>query len=178
MSLTCKVGGARETFEPGLGREVAGVLDNAFGAENEWEGTGPRAFGDLIGSSWADFQTRAVEELGKNELPNLLAMNAEGGGVYLPAHVQPVSLPLSAGKGLRCASLPGLRRELVALAERWDLPQEDEALRDILRVAQDSVDGPVADLPEVLTFARLMLAANEAVRRDCPLWLVGDAGEE
>ena len=32
MSLTCKVGGARETFEPGLGREVAGVLDNAFGA--------------------------------------------------------------------------------------------------------------------------------------------------
>ena len=30
MSLTCKVGGARETFEPGLGREVAGVLDNAF----------------------------------------------------------------------------------------------------------------------------------------------------
>ena len=67
-----------------------------------------------------------MEELGAYELPNLLAMNAEGGGVYLPAHVQPVSLPLSAGKGLRCASLPGLRRELVALAERWDLPQEDE----------------------------------------------------
>ncbi len=147
MSLTCKVGGARETFEPGLASEVAGVLDNAFGAESEWEGTGPRAFGDLIGSSWADFQSRAVDELGENEIPNLLAMNAEGGGVFLPAHVQAVTLPLSAGKGLRCASLPGLRREFATLAERWDLPLEDEALRDILRIAQDSVDGPVADLP-------------------------------
>ena len=43
-----------------------------------------------------------------------------------------------------------------------------------LRIAEDQV----ADLPEVLTFARLMLAANEAVRRDCPLWLVGGAGDE
>ena len=83
MSLTCKVGGARETFEPGLGREVAGVLDNAFGAENEWEGTGPRAFGDLIGSSWPTSRLGPWKNWGTNELPNLLAMNAEGGGVYL-----------------------------------------------------------------------------------------------
>lgn len=176
MSLTCKVGGARETFESGLGLEVADALDNAFGAENEWEGASPRAFGDLIGSSWSDIQDRAVAELGEGEIPNLLAMNDEGGGVYLPAHVQAVTLPLSAGKRLRCASLPGLRAELAALADRWDLPLEDEALRDILRIALDPVDGPVADLPEVLTFARLALAANEAVRRDCPLWLVGNSG--
>ena len=31
----------------------------------------------------------------------------------------------------------------------------------------------VADAPEILTFARLALAANEATRRDCPLWVVG-----
>ena len=84
-----------------------------------------------------------------------------------------VSLPLSAGQALRCASLPGLRRELAELAERWDLPLDDEGLEDLLRVYRDPDDGWVADAPEVMSFARLALAANEAVRRDCPLWLVG-----
>lgn len=174
MGLSCKVGGARGTFEPAYGVAVADALDNAFGAESEWEGTAPRGFGELSGSSWAEFQERAVAELGAESLPNLLAMGERGGGVYLPAHVQAVTLPLAAGPGLRCASLPGLRRELAELAERWDLPLDDDGLNDILRIAQDANDGFVADLPEVLTFARLALAANEAVRHDCPLWLVGD----
>lgn len=176
MSLSCKVGGARGTFAPEYGDEVAGALDHAFGAESEWEGTSPIGFGELSGASWSEFQERAVAELDADSLPNLLAMGEEGGGVYLPAHVQAVTLPLRAGRRLRCASLPGLRRELAALAERWDLPLDDDALAEILRVAQDPADGFVADLPEVLTFARLALAANEAVRKDCPLWLVG-AGE-
>jgi hypothetical protein len=46
-------------------------------------------------------------------------------------------------------------------------------LEEILQVADDPDDGPVADAPEVVAFARLALAANEAMRRDCPLWLVG-----
>ncbi len=173
MSLSCKVGGARGTFASSYGDEVAGVLDHAFGAESEWEGTTPVGFGDLTGACWSEFQERAVAELGTENLPNLLAMAEEGGGVYLPAHVQAVTLPLAAGRRLRCASLHGLRRELIALAERWELPLNDDSLSEILHVAQDSCDGFVADLPEVLTFARLALAANEAVRRDCPLWLVG-----
>jgi len=101
------------------------------------------------------------------------AFGAEGRGVYLPTHVRAVSLPLSQGQPLRCASLPGLRRELAELAERWELPLDDDALRDVLNVGQDPDDGWVADAPEILTFARLVLAANEAVRRDCPLWLLG-----
>ncbi len=40
-------------------------------------------------------------------------------------------------------------------------------------MSRDPDDGWVADAPEILTFARLALAANEATRRDCPLWLVG-----
>jgi len=173
MGLTCTVGGARSTFEEGFANEVAGVLDQAYGAEGDWEGTDPRQFGELTGTTWADFQERAVAELGADALPNLLALGDEGRGVYLPAHVRPASLPLSAEGPLRCASLPALRRELSELAERWDLPLDDQALWDILHIAQDPDDGPVADDPEVLTFARLALAANEAVRRDCPLWLVG-----
>ncbi len=172
MGLNCTVGGARGMFEGRFASEVAGVLDQAFGAEGDWEGSTPRPFGEMEGTSWADLQHMAAEELGWEEIPNLLALDAEGRGVYLPAHVRAVTLPLSAGN-LRCASLPGLRRELAELAERWDLPIDDEALEDILRVRQDPDDGWVADAPEVITFARLALAANEAVRRDCPLWLVG-----
>jgi len=106
-------------------------------------------------------------------VPNLLALGEEGRGVYLPTHVRAVSLPLSAGSTLRCASLPGLRDELAELAGHWDLPLDDVALKALLRVECDPDDGFVADSPEILAFARLALAANEAVRRDCPLWVVG-----
>jgi hypothetical protein len=45
-------------------------------------------------------------------------------------------------------------------------------LQELLQVSRDPDDGWVADAPEILTFARLALAANEATRRDCPLWVV------
>jgi hypothetical protein len=173
MGLTCTVGGARGTFEGPFANEVAGLLDHAFGAEGDWEGVAPRHFGEMIGSGWGDLQRRSAAELGAEAVPNLLALGEDGRGVYLPAHVQAVTLPLSAGSPLRCASLPGLRQELAELAERWDLPLDDQGLLDILQVHRDPDDGWVADAPEILTFARLALAANEAVRRDCPLWLVG-----
>jgi hypothetical protein len=173
MGLSFTVGGTRGTFEEAFAREVAGVLDNAFGAEGDWEGVAPRHFGEFPNHGWTDFQRKAVLELGADAVPNILALGPDGRGVYLPAHVRAVSLPLSAGAALRCASLPGLRRELAELAERWDLALDDAALEERLRVSTDSDDGCVADAPEILTFARIALAANEAVRRDCPLWLVG-----
>jgi hypothetical protein len=172
MGLSFTVGGTRGTFEDRLATEVAGVLDHAFGAEGDWEGLPPRRFGELDGTGWSDLQARAAAELGAESVPNLLALGDAGRGVYLPAHVRAVSLPTSAG-ALRCASLHGLRRELAELAERWDIPLDDASLLDVLRTFADPDDGPVADAPEVLAFARLALAANEAVRRDCPLWLVG-----
>jgi hypothetical protein len=173
MALCFTVGGARATFDPGYAEEVAGALDHAFGAEGEWEGTPPARYGELAEAGWAELQTRACEELGSEAIPNLLAISAEHGGVYLPAQVEAVTLPLLAGTSLHCASLPGLRGELALLAERWDLPLDDNGLMGLLAVANDPDDGFVADAPEVLTFARLARAANEAVRRDCPLWLVG-----
>jgi hypothetical protein len=173
MGLSFTVGGTRGTFEEGLAREVACVLDNAFGAEGDWEGGPPRQFGELGDTGWAELQSRAVREMGREAVPNLLALGEDGRGVYLPTHVQAVALPLPKGESLRCASLPGLRRELADLAERWELPLDDEALRDLINIGRDPDDGWVADAPEILTFARLVLAANEAVRRDCPLWLLG-----
>jgi hypothetical protein len=173
MALSFTVGGARGTFEEQFAEEVAGVLDHAFGAEGEWEGSPPLHYGELADTGWSELQRRAIEEVGADSIPNLAALGEEGRGVYLPAHLQTVSLPLSAGGPLKCASLLGLRNELAELAERWDLPLDDAGLEALLRVALDPDDGWVADPTEILTFARLALAANEAMRRDCPLWLVG-----
>jgi hypothetical protein len=173
MALTFTVGGARGTFNDQFAEEVAGVLDNAFGAEGEWETTTPVHYGELADTGWSELQRRAIEELGDETLPNLAALSHEGRGVYVPAQVQAISLPLSAGGPLKCASLHGLRNELAELAERWELPLDDDGLEALLDVAHDPDDGWVADPPEILTFARLALAANEAMRRDCPLWLVG-----
>jgi len=173
MGLSFTVGGARGTFDEPFAEEVAGVLDHAFGDEREWEGSAPLYHGELADTSWSELQRRAIDEMGADMIPNLAALGEDGRGVYLPAQVQTVSLPLSAGEPLRCASLLGLRNELSELARRWDLPVDEEGLRDLLRVAQDPDDGWVADPAEVMTFARLALAANEAMRRDCPLWLVG-----
>src|ERR1700722_3182775 len=97
VGLSFTVGGARGTFEDRFAVEVAGVLDNAFGAEGDWEGVAPRHFGELVDSGWAELQSRAAAELGADYVPNLLALGADGRGVYLPAHVRTVSLPLSAG---------------------------------------------------------------------------------
>ncbi len=137
MALTCTVGGAQGTFETGFAREVAGVLDSAFGGESDWERISPRQFGALLSTSWAVFRRKAVAELGDSAVPNLLAMSVDGRGVYLPANVQAVSLPMSAGGPLRCASLPGLRRELSEFAggAARELPLDDVGLNDILRAA-------------------------------------------
>ncbi len=133
MGLSFTVGGTRGTFDEPFANEVAGLLDHAFGAEGDWEGVPPRHFGELIGSGWSDLQARAVETLGSERLPNLLALGEEGRGVYLPAHVQTVSLPLSAGETLRCASLPGLRAELAELTGHWELPLDDDGLNRLLQ---------------------------------------------
>jgi hypothetical protein len=177
MAVSFTVGGARGIFADSFAEEVAGVLDNAFGAEGDWEGDTVLHYGELADCGWSELQRRACEELGRDTIPNLTALGEEGRGVYLPANVQTASFPLSAGGALKCASLPGLRNELTELAERWELPLDDQGLEELLRVAHDPVDGCVADAPEILTFARLALAANEAVRRDCPLWLVGQASD-
>lgn len=171
MGLLCNVGGARELLGGRLGEEVADTLGMTFG-EGDWDGEEPCRFGEMDSQNWSEFRDRAAEELGPDEVPNLLTLGGAGRAVYLPSNVRPMTLSSSDGP-LSCASLPGLRRELFDLADRWELPVDDHALEEILRGAEDPDDGPVVDAPEVMAFARLMLAANEAMRRDCPLWLMG-----
>lgn len=174
MTLTCKIGGPHAAFADETSDRIAGLLDHAFGSESDWESPEALDFGRLTGGVWNQLCDLAQAELGAEAVPNLLALRSTGGGVFLPAPIQAVTLPLSDQEDLPCASLPGLRSELAELALRWDLPQDDAGLHDLLRISQDPDDGLVADAPEVTAFARLALAANEAVRRDCPLWLVDE----
>lgn len=169
MGLRCTVGGARGTFDGPFAEEVAVLLDQAFGADDGWESDDGCTFGELGKADWSEFQAAAVATLGEENVSNLLALGGNGQGVYLPANLPAIALPTRVGSPLFCASLPGLRRELFDLAERWELPVDDDALTLIL---EDEASA-LAPAPEHSAFARLMLAANEAMRRDCPLWLVG-----
>ena len=63
MGLTCKVGGARDTFGGDLAAEVAGLLDSAFGDEGDWEGFAPRDYGTMVADSLTLLQARAAAEL-------------------------------------------------------------------------------------------------------------------
>lgn len=176
MTLSVAIGGAKGTFEDRIGFEVVGVLDRAFGAEGDWEGVAAQRFGELTPEALVDLRLRAAAELGGDFVPHLstaIGDGQTGTGVFLPAHIRAVTLPLPSCGPLRCASLPGLRVELAALADRWNLPLDDPGLFELLRVYDDPADGPIAEHIEDITFARLALAANEAERRDCPLWLLG-----
>ncbi len=166
MALTFTVGGAQGIFEGPIAAEVASVLDHAFGAEGDWEGVPPRRFGHPGVVGWPELQAEALDEFPADDIPHLAAMAAASRGVYLPAHLEAVALPLSTCGTLQCASLPALREELAELARRWDLPIDDEGLNALIGA------GPGGDVAH-LAFAQLALAANEAVRRDCPLWVVG-----
>ena len=166
MGLSFTVGGTKGTLKEPLAGEVAGLLDNAFGEESDWEGCAPTDFGEVIALEWSALQKRATEALGRDAIPNLLAFGTDDRGVYLPAHVQSVALPLREGRPLCCASLPGLRSELEELADRWGISLEDPALTSLLESNAETAK-------ERLGLARIALAANEAARRDCPLWLFG-----
>lgn len=164
MALSFAVGGARGAFEETFADEVAGVLDHAYGCEGDWERAPIDSLGELTTAGWSRLVGRAIHELGADLATNLTALRDGGRGVFLPAHVQAASFPLSVGEALRCASLPGLRTELAELAGRWQLPLDDQGLRGL--ITQEPADD------ETESFARVALAANEAARRDCPLWLI------
>jgi len=149
MTLSFTVGGTRGTFEPDYAAEVAEVLEHAFGAEVEWEGTAPVHYGEQADFGWGELQDRACAELGREAIPILLAITAIQGGVYLPAQLRAVTLSLPTGAPLNCASLQGLRDELAHLASLWDLPLDDAGLGSLLSVGSDPDDGFVADPPEI-----------------------------
>jgi hypothetical protein len=171
MGLRFTVGGTKGTFEDGFAAEMAEVLEHAFGAEGDWEGLPPQGFGELTASDWDCLQKAAIAELGAENLPNLMALDAKGRGVFLPTPVQALRLEHSRGS-LDCASLPGLRNELAELAPRWGIEIDDSSLILLVRQTSESATMDLADAPEIGAFARLSLAANEAVRRDCPLWII------
>lgn len=174
MGLSIKVGGTRGTFEGPSADAIAEALDHAFGAEGEWEGDAPVGFGEQPATGWSRLQQQAAKTLGADFVPNLLALPGDGRGVYLPAPVRAMDLALKGFGTLRCASLPGLRSELEDLAGRWGIELDEDALRTRVSSAPDP--GEAGDEPEAVALARLVLAANEAARRDCPLWLVGPGG--
>ena len=89
MALSFTVGGARGTFDGRFADEVAGVLDNAFGAEGEWEGSPPLHYGELADAGWSELQRRAGESSGVEAIPNLTASENKGAASICPPSFKP-----------------------------------------------------------------------------------------
>jgi len=168
MIFTVAIGGARDTFPADLGDEVAGLIDQAFGSEGEWEGVPGQRFSAVEAECLTELRNRAVQALGADEIPHLFALFADEPSAFLPAHVQPMVFHLSQGAPLHCASLPGLRDEFEMLSKAWGVPLDDDGLN---RLLEDSGERCAEEIRALSGFAKLAIAANEAVRRDCPLWL-------
>ena len=56
MAVAFTVGGARGIFRDSFAEEVVGVLDNAFGAEGDWEGDTALPYGELADAGWSELQ--------------------------------------------------------------------------------------------------------------------------
>ena len=98
----------------------------------------------------------------RQKFPEPARVAAEQGGVFLPANVQTISLPLSAGKPLNC-------QPARACATNWrNSPTAGAAAgRPGAGAASEwphPDDGWVAEAPEILTFARLALAIRRGGR--------------
>ena len=132
-----------------------------------------RRFGELTPDCLADLRRGPPRSWGRRAVPNLSAIVGEG-----TRRPPPGARPLRHPAAVRRRPAPlrqpaGPPRELSALADCWDLPQDDARLTRAAPRRRRPRRRPRRRAPEVLTFARLALAANEAVRRDCPLWLLG-----
>src|SRR5208282_6916629 len=84
MALSFTVGGARDTFEPRFAAEVAELLDNAFGAEREWERSTALHYGEQADWGWAELQRRAADELSQQQFPTCWQSERSRGESFCP----------------------------------------------------------------------------------------------
>lgn len=167
MGLTFKVGAASDVFfgefaervEQELARQVRFSIPSAPGVSTYYSE-------DVDWFGWAQFQQMAVMALGQSNVPNILAVEAWR-SVYLPIHLEPVTIEVEEEVELQCASLPGLLVELEQLAASQAWSTDAASLRVLWKKYYEDDENI-----EIQTFIQLMLAAQAASERGMPLWVV------
>ena len=115
---------------------------------------------------WAQFQQMAVMALGRDNVPSILSIEAWR-SVYLPIPMEPTTLEVDEETWLQCASLPGLLQELEALAASQAMATDRAGLQALWEKHRDD-----DETTEIQTFIQVFLAAQVAVERSLPLWVV------
>lgn len=167
MGLTFKVGSASDVFFGDFAEMVEAELARqlryaAAGAP----GISPYYSEDVDWFGWAQFQQMATMALGMPNVPNILSVEAWR-SVYLPIHLEPVTILVDEDVELQCASLPGLMVELEALAASQAWASDPAGLRALW--AKHSQDDEAV---EIQTFIQLFLSAQVASERGMSLWVV------
>ncbi len=118
---------------------------------------------------WAQLQQMAGAAIGRPSAPNLLSVDAWR-GVFLPMAIEPVSLEIDEDAWLQCASLPGLLGELEQLAAASLISTDPANLKRLWDKYNGDMDADEGT--EMMTFSQTLLAAQVAVQRGLPLWVV------
>jgi len=173
VGLTFSVGGPSVVFQEPYAGHVLDALQEQFGDAIGPDGDGgaePYTSAEVAWSGWGLLQERAAQELGAENVPHLLSMDAWC-GAYVPAETDPGSFAFEGEETpLDVASLDRLADELEALGLLTGLPTDDDGLRDL--AARYQADDLVDDDLDVQTYAHLLLAAHAAQARRQTLWMV------
>ncbi|HTE19337.1 MAG TPA: hypothetical protein VK689_13265 [Armatimonadota bacterium] len=174
MGLSFTVGNAASAFiepfasqiEQELRAQLSAPLPVPAQADQE-----PYVSDEVAWSGWKRLQEAAVQALGEDQVPHLLAMEAWR-GVYLPVLLEPRAVQIgNHPTPLECASLPRLLGELEAFAASRALPTDGAGLESLWEHYVDNDDLIDEDF-DVQTYTQLMLSAQVASKRRQPLWIV------
>jgi hypothetical protein len=126
---------------------------------------------EVAWTGWRLLQVKAIAELGEENIPHLLAMEAWL-GVYLPNIIPPTEINMGIkATPFQCGSLFSLREELEQFAKALSLPTDEAGLKRLWHKYRDDDDRVDDDL-HIQTYIQLMLCAQIASRYELPLWVV------
>jgi hypothetical protein len=172
MGLTFTVGNPSDVFIEASAEVVRRTLESNYRGHFVLDSPEEPYCSEEVGwSGWAALQERAQSVLPATSLAHLLSMDAWS-GVYVPCATEIGAFEFDAEQTpLNVAGLHPLIEELECIGAALGLAVDDAGLRELARGYLED-DDRVDDDMDVQTYAQLLLAAHEAMRRRQPLWIV------
>ena len=171
MGLAFQVGHASEVFINGFDKNVEKELVSRFGKSIDMKCAQDHYYSqELAWEGWKMLQNAVQRKITQKNAAHLLSMEAWQ-GCYVPAKTEPLEVAiLGEETPLAVASLPALVQELESFGRASKLPVDDSGLEE-LAARYDDDDLVDSDM-DIQTYAALLMAAHEAMRRRQVLWVV------
>jgi hypothetical protein len=172
MGLTFTVGNPSDVFVEAFAELVRRTLESHYRGQFVLETSEEPYHSEEVGwSGWAALQERARSVLPAKSIAHFSSMDAWN-GVYVPCETDIGAFEFEGNETpLKAAGLHQLIEELECTGEALGLAVDDTGLRELARSYLED-DDRVDDDMDIQTYAQLLLAAHEAMRRKQPLWIV------